>query len=136
MAKKAQFNPVKKAIVKSSLLKGKSARQALKDAGYSNASVSHSTHCAVVKHSTAEILAEFRMCDVTPERVLADLEHLQKLALEKGDIPTATKITELRGKYLAMWTDKKVIDHTILTKEEQGILSKYCDTNRLTPSSN
>ena len=43
-------------------------------------------------------------------RVLADLENERRLAVEKGDIASAIRATELMGKHLAMFTDVLATD--------------------------
>ena len=47
-------NPIRKRIVKASLIEGSSARQALRLAKYAESSISHSTHNRVVKESMQE----------------------------------------------------------------------------------
>ncbi len=86
---------------------------------------------AVVKCSQAEIIAELRAKDITVDLVIKRLNQDRDLAISKQDYATATKVDELLGKYLAMFTEKQQIDANILTKEEQSILSKYISGNRL-----
>jgi hypothetical protein len=43
-------------------------------------------------------------------RVLADLENERRLAIEKGDLSTAVRATELMGKHLGMFRDVLAID--------------------------
>lgn len=43
---------------------------------------------------------------LTTEKVLADLEELRQRALADGDYRSATKASELHGKYLGMWTER------------------------------
>jgi phage terminase small subunit len=47
---------------------------------------------------------------ITVDKVLADLEHDKLIAREKGDIASAIRADELQGKYLALFTDRQVID--------------------------
>jgi len=123
-----KINKVRKAKVKSALKQGKSARQALREAGYSEAAVSHSTHNSVVKHSTAEIIEELRASEVTADLVIMRVNQARDLALAKGDITSVLRADELLGKYIALWTDKKVVDQRTLTQEDQSILNRYIDT--------
>lgn len=53
------------------------------------------------------------------------LEGLNKLALSAQNESVRTRAFELLGKYKAMFTDKQLVDATIITKEEQAILNKY-----------
>jgi hypothetical protein len=56
-------------------------------------------------------LAEFeKVTRVQIGKVLTDLEHERKAALEKGDLATAVRASELQGKHLAMFTDKVAVD--------------------------
>jgi len=42
-------------------------------------------------------------------RVLSDLEHTRLLALEKGDLATAARCSELQGKHLSMFADVTIV---------------------------
>jgi hypothetical protein len=44
--------------------------------------------------------------NVTPHRVLSDLEDARRRAMAKGDYSVVTRCIELTGKYLSMWTEK------------------------------
>ena len=102
-----KVNKLRQLAVERSLRAGKSARQALKDAGYSDATVSHSTANKVVKSSIEKISKEF-METITPDNVIKSLLHLKKLAIEKNDLATATRCTELIGKYLKMFNSTDI----------------------------
>jgi hypothetical protein len=47
--------------------------------------------------------------NITVDKILADLEHTRLLALEKGDLSTATRCSELQGKHLAMFFAKQEV---------------------------
>ena len=47
---------------------------------------------------------------ITVEKVLADLEHDKLAAREAGQYGVAKGCTELQGKYLAMFTDRNLIE--------------------------
>ena len=53
-----------------------------------------------------------RLVCVQIGKVLSDLEHERLLALEKGDVASAIRASELQGKHLAMFTDKVAVDET------------------------
>ena len=50
-----------------------------------------------------------RNVEVTPEKVLADLESTRLAALSEGKYTSAVRCTELQGKFLKMFTDR--IEH-------------------------
>jgi hypothetical protein len=55
-------------------------------------------------------LAEFQAAaSAAAGRVLSDLEHTRLLALDKGDLATAARCSELQGKHLAMWLESSVL---------------------------
>lgn len=99
-------NPIKKAKVKASLLKGNSARQALKDANYGRGHIRRSTTNKIVRDSINEILQEFKESDLTVQLVLKNLFQDRQLALNKNDLSNVVRVDELLGKYLSMFTDK------------------------------
>ena len=105
--KKPRINPIRKRIVKRELLKGESARTALKKANYSPSSIRQSTHCVVVKQCMKEIEEEFKLSDITVEKIVRDFELAKKIALESGDMSNWNRANECLGRYLAMFTDKK-----------------------------
>ena len=104
-----KINPIRKSKVKSKLKSGMNAKQAMIEAGYSVNTAIKSTANKVVKVSQAEIAAELKASDVTVEFVLKRLNEDRELALEKGDLSTATRVDELIGRYIAMFTDKKEV---------------------------
>ncbi len=117
------INSIRKLKVKQSILKGNSYNQALRDGGYTEGSAHKSSVMPVVKVCQQEILAEFRE-KVTVEYVLNNLYEDRILAKKKGDIATATRVDELLGKYLAMFTDKTE-NKTTLTDERKIELSEF-----------
>jgi len=116
---------IKQHKVTQSLLKGLSARQALKNAGYKDNTVKHSTGMSVVKRGIKTVLAKIQKKDITVEYVLNNLYEDRQLSLKKKDYSTVVKTDELLGKYLAMFTDRQQIDMRVLSKEEQTIIAKY-----------
>ena len=123
------MDTIKQHKVTQAILKGCSARQALKNAGYAPATISHSTHNKVVKESIKAVLAKIQKKDITVEYVLNNLYEDRQLSLKKKDYSTVVKTDELLGKYLAMFTDRQQIDMRVLSKEEQTIINKYTDAN-------
>jgi len=53
--------------------------------------------------------ANMQRNNITVDKILADLEHTRLLALEKGDLSTATRCSELQGKHLAMFFAKQEV---------------------------
>jgi hypothetical protein len=125
------INPIKKLKVYKALKQGKSARQSLKEAGYSQATISHSTKNKVVKDSNEKIMQEVLAKDVTIDLVIKQLYEDRDLAKAKGDMATMTRVDELLGKFLAMFTDKKQIDANVINSEDQSIIDKFINSNRL-----
>jgi len=66
---------------------------------------------------------------------LRGIETVKELALKCNDLSTAGRMEELKGKYLAMFTDKKIVDAHIITQEDQSIIDKYISNrvSSLTP---
>ena len=121
------INPIKKDLVKRSIMQGKSFRQSALDAGYAPSSANNATNLASVKQCIAEIDKSFKASDITPELVLSRLDHDYQTAKDKGDLATATRINELLGKYLALFTDKQQIDQHITSQEDKDILARHRD---------
>ena len=59
------------------------------------------------------------------EQVVKELDEVRAMALDVGDLSTAGRMTELKGKYLAIFTDKRIIDAKIITSEDQTIIDAY-----------
>ena len=106
-------NPIKKIKVKGSLKQGKSAREALREAGYSQGHINRSTANKIVKDSISEISKELKAKDITYDLVIKRLDEDRELARNKRDIATMKACDELLGKYIAMFTDKQEIKQTI-----------------------
>jgi transposase len=107
-----KINKLKKEKVKQALLQGKSIRQALRFAGYSEGTVhgnANSNTNRLVKACMEEIMTELKAKDVTVDVVIQRLNEDRELARKKGDISTMTRVDELLGKYLAMFTDRQEI---------------------------
>ena len=103
------INPIRKAKVKQSLLKGNSIANALRFAGYAPGTVrgkNNSTTTPVVKVCMDEIQRDLKEKDITIEYVLNNLKEDRELALKKGDFSTVVRVDELLGKYLAMFTER------------------------------
>ena len=107
------INPIKKAGVKADLVAGKSAREALRNNGYSEASVAHSTGMGVVKCSMEEIKSDLKALQVDVEYVLRGLKTEAESAPNPSDRIAALSWI---GKHLAMFTDK--LETATVEKEE------------------
>lgn len=115
------IQPVKREKLKQGLLRGKSIRQSMKDAGWSE-KTAHG-HCdqyePVVKGCIDEIMAEFKVSDITVSKVLSNLYEDRELARKKNDIATMKEVDALLGKYLAMFTEKQAITQDIKLTDQQ-----------------
>lgn len=118
------INIVRKAKVKASILQGNSYKQALKDAGYSDACAHKSSQMGVVKVCRDEIKKEFQARSITVEEVLRRIDEDRHLAHAKGDISTALQADIALGKHLAMFTDKSEVK-TSITQERQEELRRF-----------
>lgn len=119
-----QIDPIKKLKYKQNRLKGKSITQSLKDAGYSPNSAVHSSGLGVVKCIEPQIALELTEADITVELIINRLNEDRLRALAKQDYATATRVDELLGKYLAMFTDKSEINN----KNPDKIIISYTET--------
>ena len=123
-----QIAPIKYHKVKQALLKGASGSEALLAAGYSKSVANHHLNKMTVYNRVLEdILSEMETNDITPKKVIANIECIKRLSIQKGDYSNATKCEELKGRWLAMFTDRQQIDMRVLSKEEQTIIAKYTD---------
>lgn len=102
------INPIRKARLKQALLdpNTKSLRQAVLKAGYSEGFASQASRMTALKQVLAEIEAQFKLSELTPEMVIQQLQATRQLAIDKGDYSTAAFCSTQLGKYLAMFTDK------------------------------
>ena len=86
-------------------------------AGYSEKSA-HVQACAMLKkpkirQRMTELHSEnMGRNQITTDKVLADLEHDKLLARKASQYGVAKSCTELQGKYLAMFTDRNVIEQS------------------------
>ena len=123
------INPIRKARVKRARLKGKSKRASLLEGGYSEATASHHANSMTVLNCVdAEIIKDIQN-KVTIDSVLSNLSIIEELAKTKNDYATATRCEELKGKWLAMFTDKNKIVADISQSYKQE-LNEYF-SNRL-----
>jgi len=101
-----QIDKIRKAKYKASRLRGNSIRQGLRDAGYTEASASHSSGLGVVKCSEQELMDEIRASDISIEWVLNRLQT--ELAATDAKASDRIRIVELLGKYLKMFNDNNI----------------------------
>lgn len=84
-------------------------------AGYSEASAKNTATELLRDPAVRERIKELNAVnmsrnDITTDKVLTDLEHTRLTALEKGDLATACRCSELHGKFRALWVDRQEID--------------------------
>ena len=125
------IDPIKQQIVETALKQGDSARKALTKAHYSEGHIMRSTKNKIVKDSRENIMKELRAADITPELLINRLNEDRELARRKGDISTMTRVDELLGKFITMFSDRQVLDANVMTNEEQSTIDKYIHSNRL-----
>lgn len=71
-----------------------------------------------VKDEIARLQAKTELkTDITVESIQKELEELRQKAAEKGDLSTAARCIELKGKTIAAFTDNLNSSQTIATKE-------------------
>jgi hypothetical protein len=126
----SKVNPIRKAILKENLSKGKSISTSMKLAGYSNVtSITHnSRNHPAVQSCYSEIFSTKKL---TPDYVLGNLDKI----LRETDASPAdrTRVCELLGKYLRLWQDQSAVSVHIHT-EDAALLSRYAPHNVLTGS--
>ena len=75
----------------------------------------------------AELVKEGHL---TPQYIIANIRHVKQLALEKGDLTTALRATELEGRTIALFAEKNILAVEMqvpsLTAEEQSLLDPAC----------
>ena len=120
------INPIRKAKLKQGILKGKSYRQALEDAGYSKITAHNSGNTKAVKVCKKEIAEEFRLSKITPEYVLSRLDNIANTARNASD---KNRSLELLGRYLALFKDSQINFNTI-PDEEKKLLDEYIRINK------
>lgn len=123
------INKVKARRLKNNLLAGKSYKQAMIDAGYSEHTARAGTKYTVLQEQLKAIENDFKMEELTAKSVLSRLDFIMQLAISKGDLPTATRCEELKGKFLALFTERTLNKTEISTKDET-LLDHY-KSNRL-----
>ena len=127
-----QIDPIKKERYKRARLGEKGISKALciskslLEAGYSEKTAFHKQNdLKLVKVVEAELRAEFKASDVTVESVLRELEEIKQLAMQKKDYATAKECSIWKGKYLAMFTEKRIIEqHYIEPTERERKLTR------------
>jgi hypothetical protein len=65
----------------------------------------------------------YSAADLTAERVLSDIELVRCLALEKGDLSTALKASELHGKYLKLFSERLEVVHSVEDVEDDVLVA-------------
>jgi hypothetical protein len=68
---------------------------------------------------------------ITVDTTLSKLEHTGILALEKGDLSTATRCWELQGKFLAMFTDRQEISEPARRELDAAEMAEATELARL-----
>ena len=107
------------------LKKGKSKQKALLANDYSESYARQGERAVVVQEALCKIMTELKASDITPEMVINRLNYDRDLAEKKGDIATMTRVDELLGKYLAMFTDKQEIQTKDMTKDAFELIRRY-----------
>ena len=98
----SKINPIRKRKVKTNLLKGKSARKSMIEAGYAESTAKNATDKKVVKVCLKEILKEYDTKDITIDNVLKMLLDIIDLAKSKGDIANYNRAVETISRHLGM----------------------------------
>ena len=121
------IDPIRKRKYKRARLKGKTKKESLLKAGYTPTTAhSQNPSVNVIKCVEKEIEQELLAKDITVDFVIKQLKEDRELAKAKGDISTATRVDELMGKYIAMFTDKSIVDSKLEVSEKaQSTLDKY-----------
>lgn len=113
---------IKKDIVKRSILNGNSFQKSMKIAGYAkNTAHQASKSQPVIKQVLKEIAEEFKMSNITTEKVLKNLHQDRKFAYRKGDIASAIRTDELTGKWLGMFKDGQTQINIISVDKRQAL---------------
>lgn len=107
-----RVNQLRKMRLKNELLKGETNKQAMINAGYSPNTAQSVTNRAVMQKVLKVIEEDFKLSDITVEKVLKDIEYGKDKALTKADINTYMRGCELEGKYLAIFKDNLNVNDT------------------------
>lgn len=100
------INAIKKHKVKQAILKGKSYKQAMIDAGYKETTATKSTHNKVVKVSQEEIMQELKEKDITVDFIIERLNKDRDLAINNKDYSVVVRVDELLGKIIGVFKDR------------------------------
>lgn len=127
------INPIKLAKYKKARLQNKSIRESLLAAGLAKTTSEHKNDSrkGLVKVGEAEILRDITK-EITVKSVLEGLCKIQALALADKDYSTSTRCEELKGKWLAMFTDKQEIS-TVEKEDNQFSINRLI---KITASTN
>ena len=126
------INIVKKNIVKNSILNGKSGRESMLLAGYSKSAANQLKNMGVYNCIMKEIEEEFKISNVTIDSVLKSIEAIKQMSIEHKDYSTALRADELKGKYLAMFTDKQ--EFTNIDKQDNQFSLERLSRLKQSPS--
>jgi len=114
------INPIRKARLKKELKKSpENIKEALLKAGYTATTAHNSSNNKCVEVCQAEIVAELKHSDITPDLMIKHFTEDRTLALAKGDLSTATRVDELMSKSIAMLTDKSEVSQTLVIKADE-----------------
>lgn len=118
-----KINPIRKALVKKSLLRGNSIRQALSDGGYAPGTQrgKNSTAMPVVKVCMEEILSDLKVSQITPQWLLDEWRKAKKMAENQGDCSSLNAILVSIAKFVAQIADRHDI---VFTAEEQTEINR------------
>ncbi len=118
-----QIDLLKKAQYRKLRLQGYGKGKALEAIGYAKTTAYHrQADLKLVKVGESEIARGFRMQDLTPAKVLAEIEEAQAIANSQGDTTAMMKGSELKGRHLAMFTDKHYSEVKDITDDEKILL--------------
>ena len=114
------ISPIRKAKVKAALLKGASASQALREAGYSANSALHSTDMTVIKCNMAEIQEDLTAKDITVDHLIKKTERIVNKAFEKEDYTNSLRGIEDQARFVGI--DKPIIIGNVWSTGDVNIL--------------
>ena len=118
------IDPVRKDLVKEARLKGKSAADSLRHAGYSENTATHEVgRQLTLKYVDQEIKEELKAKDINTDWLLKEYLRLKKLTEGTKDYNTAKATIDSIAKFIAQIPDK--LDLTQVDKADQEILDRY-----------
>lgn len=92
--------------------------------GYALTTASHGNGAnKLVERAIVEVAEELRLADITPDLVAADLQDLRQKAIEKGDISSAVRTAELKGKMIGAFIERQEVSQ-VENPENQFLLSR------------